>query len=646
MKKITFFIIIAIMISTVLTSSDVKTFNNENKLNILYLQSYNSYFYDMMNERKEEIHKIFKKNYNVSSMIFPSEIINNKDKKIKIYNTLEMHSKSKNTYSALIVSGNDALKFILECRDKIFKDIPIIFFAIDDYDLVEYALSYDLVSGIESNKSIDSNIDLILNNHKNIKNIHIISGYKSHFNKETIIYDENKYIDKDLNINFIVTSEMSSNEFSELVSTFDDDDAIIKVAPGDCTDVFFDINNFAKFIDSFTDNIPIYNTYEAGMTHENIGGKVVSITNYATTSMDMIDYILKNDYNENIYIDSDDANSYIFNNNALKKFDIKRSQLPKEAYILGSFHDILNKYGKIIYDIVIFIVTLIIIIFIMIYYIMYKSRYEKALIHTIEASKEANRLKSHFISNISHELRTPLNVIMSVIQLMKHKSYNYNNMFGDKLDLIDANCNRLLRLMNNLLDIEKFEVGNISLDLKNVNIVEFIETIIVSTIPLVTSKDLSIVFDTTDEEIIMSVDTDKIERVVLNLISNAIKFSKINGVINVNIIKNNDNLRIIVKDSGIGIPEENINKIFNRFVQLDSTITRRNEGSGIGLTIVKSFVKAHNGHITVISKVDEGTEFILDIPIITSNNKIVEYNSSDLSVSRVNSDIELSDIYV
>lgn len=646
MKKITFFIIITIMTSMLLTSSDIKTFNNKNKLNVLYLQSYNSYFYELMNERKEEVYKIFKKDYDISSMLFPSEIINNKDNKIKIYNTLKMHAKSNNSYNVLMVSGNDALRFILECRDEIFKDIPIIFFAIDDPELVKSALSYDLVSGIESTKSIDSNIDLILNNHKNVKNIHIISGYKRHFDKGTIIYDENKYIGKDLNINFIVTSEMSSNEFGELISTFDDDDAIIKVAPGDFTDVFLDINNFGLFMDYFAENIPVYNIYKAGMTPGNIGGKVISSSNYAITSLYMIDYILKNEYKENIYIKNDDANSYIFDNKALKKFDIKKYKLPKDAYILGSVQDILNKYGKIIYDIVTFIATLIIIIFIMSYYILYKLRYEKALVQTIEASNEANRLKSHFISNVSHELRTPLNVIMSVIQLIKHKSHDYDNMFADKLDLIDVNCNRLLRLMNNLLDIEKFEVGNISLDLKNVNIVDLIETVVLSTIPLIRSKGLSIVFDTTDEEVIMSVDADKIERVVLNLISNAIKFSKINGVINVNIIKNNDNLRIIVKDSGIGISEENINKIFNRFVQLDSTITRRNEGSGIGLTIVKSFVKAHNGHITVISKVDEGTEFILDIPIITSNNKVVEYNPLDLSVSRVNSDIELSDIYV
>ena len=140
----------------------------------------------------------------------------------------------------------------------------------------------------------------------------------------------------------------------------------------------------------------------------------------------------------------------------------------------------------------------------------------------------------------------------------------------------------------------------------------------------------------------MAVDKNKIERIVLNLLSNAIKYSKDIGIVEVNIDIYKNNIVLTVEDNGVGIEEKNIDKIFDRFVRLDDSLTRKNEGTGIGLSIVKAFVECHNGSIKVDSEKNIGTKFIINIPIVIKeeedNNRGINTNS--------NIKQELSDIYL
>ena len=143
----------------------------------------------------------------------------------------------------------------------------------------------------------------------------------------------------------------------------------------------------------------------------------------------------------------------------------------------------------------------------------------------------------------------------------------------------------------------------------------------------------------------MAIDINKMERIILNLLSNAIKFSNDNGIINVNLYKINNILKITIKDEGIGICESDLDKIFGRFVQLDTTTTRKNEGSGIGLTIVESFVKEHNGNISIQSEKNKGTIFTVEIPIVVLDEDIKDKKYYHKEIEK-NLKLELSDIYI
>ncbi len=269
-------------------------------------------------------------------------------------------------------------------------------------------------------------------------------------------------------------------------------------------------------------------------------------------------------------------------------------------------------------------------------------------IELLNESRAFNKLITEFLANISHELKTPLNVIFSAVQLLS--SYKFNNMdeFTDKkhkyLYMMRQNCYRLMRLINNLLDISRLDAGFLRLSKKNYNSISFIEDVTLSVAPYVEKQGLNLIFDTDVEEKIMSFDADKMERIILNLLSNAIKFTKPGGNIYVNIKDKGDSIIISVRDTGIGIPEKEIGKIFGRFAQVDKTFNRNREGSGIGLYIVKSFVEMHGGTISVTSKINEGSKFIINIPVkIIENSPCVEEFDYDRDIESVN--IEFSDIY-
>lgn len=268
----------------------------------------------------------------------------------------------------------------------------------------------------------------------------------------------------------------------------------------------------------------------------------------------------------------------------------------------------------------------------------------------LDQSLEFNKLVTEFFANVSHELRTPLNVIFSAIQLLElhnnSKIQDVNSKSRAKYyDMVKQNCFRLLRLINNLIDLSKINSGFMNIRLENHNIVNIIESITLSVADYVKGKNIELIFDTEVEEKIMACDADKIERIILNLLSNAIKFTKPGDKIMVSVFDRNEKILISVKDSGIGIPKEKLDIIFERFEQVESSLSQNKYGSGIGLSLVKSFVEMQEGKIDIKSEVGIGTEFLIELPVkLTEKNYDYKDDiNNEGRVERIN--IEFSDIY-
>ena len=228
--------------------------------------------------------------------------------------------------------------------------------------------------------------------------------------------------------------------------------------------------------------------------------------------------------------------------------------------------------------------------------------------------RELDEVKSKFYTNITHEFRTPLTVILGLADQLKQKS---NDTESERhLDAIQRNGQNLLTLINQLLDLAKVEIAHIKMSWKKIDIVPLVAQVTDGFQAIAHSESISLTFYSEANNCIMDVDEEKLVQVMNNLIGNALKFSRQGDNVVVHLQKTDkSNLQIKVKDSGPGIPMDKIDNIFNRFYQADHSLTRRGEGTGIGLAITKEFVELMDGKLSVESKPDLGTVFTVLLPI-------------------------------
>ncbi|MDF2590970.1 MAG: multi-sensor hybrid histidine kinase [Clostridia bacterium] len=273
-----------------------------------------------------------------------------------------------------------------------------------------------------------------------------------------------------------------------------------------------------------------------------------------------------------------------------------------------------------------------------------KSENEKR--QTLERALE---MKDEFLSLVSHELRTPINVIYAAIQVTISI---YSSKLPDKVNgyirTIKQNTLRQLRLVNNLLDITRVNSGHIKINKRNTDIVFLTKAITESVAQYASQKGVQINFIASLENKIIGIDEEKYERIILNLLSNAIKFTPKGKSITVKLLLRGDSIYVDVIDYGIGIPSDKVDLIFERFGQVDSSLSRQAEGTGIGLSLVKKFVEALGGKISVKSKVGKGSTFTVQLPSEKVLEEQYEIHNTELLDSRLVdiTNVEFSDIYL
>lgn len=266
----------------------------------------------------------------------------------------------------------------------------------------------------------------------------------------------------------------------------------------------------------------------------------------------------------------------------------------------------------------------------------------------LQMSRELKVQEQVFI-NTSHELKTPLNLIFSASQLLnvylkKDTIEDKRSQIARNNEIITKNCYRLTKLINNILDMARIEEDFYELKLDNRDIVSIIDEIVGSVAEYIKDKGMSIEFNSEVKEKIMAFDLYKIERIMLNLISNAIKFSHPNGIIFVNLVDKVSSIEISIKDNGIGVSEEDVKVIFDKFRQVNRSLTRSVEGVGIGLSLAKSLVELHGGQISVESSLGLGSTFTVELPaMIVGNPQPAKEDAYESRAERIK--FELSDIY-
>lgn len=614
-----------VLILFLIPTQNVSALKTDNKINsILILTPYNKTSFDesLLSTLKSYISsKLPNTVFFENSILYPSN-----------------ESVDLTDFDLIICLDSNRLQYIENNYSNFLDDTPVIIGLTEEkkFNLPEnfggYYMNYDF----------SKYMDFLLNIHPNLKKVNLLIG--SNFKSSSIYKSINSYISKnpkDIKFNFITTGE--ENEITPLLCE-----------KNTITIVFDSLlsNNWGKYLTSGSSYSTIraisrkttnevYGGYREFITRFNIGGYNYDATVLAKAISDTAVSIINNTLSikDVGYRDVSLDNDFIINTYMNDKYHLP-TDLPNASYIkIGSGETLIessdsNKRNIIFSAIIIFSM------FILFIYVHNKIR--------LRDKEKLDLMKNNFIANLSHELRNPLNIIISTIQLFdlylkQNKIVLKDPTIKNKFEYLKNNSNRLLKLVNNVIDITKIDAGFFNISKDNYDIVSVVENLTLSTVPYAEYKDITLIFDTDIEELYCLFDKDNIERVILNLLSNALKFTPANGNIFVTLTYNSKYLNISVKDTGIGIPREKQKFIFDRFSQLDTDKYSKGKGSGIGLALIKSVVELHNGHIEVNSLPGVGSEFIVILPIYKVKNLTEQNGSSSDSIQKTN--LEYSDIF-
>ncbi|MDG1130989.1 MAG: HAMP domain-containing sensor histidine kinase, partial [Paracoccaceae bacterium] len=234
-----------------------------------------------------------------------------------------------------------------------------------------------------------------------------------------------------------------------------------------------------------------------------------------------------------------------------------------------------------------------------------------------QKTKEALEIKSQFLSTVSHELRTPLTSIKGTLDLVNSGVLGpLPDQMKPVLAVAGKNSKRLADLINDLLDLQKIEVGEMAFRFDLLNVRELVADSVAMSEGYAEQMGVTLAVTQADEEIFINGDADRLSQVMANLISNASKFSHKGGTVDIHVKRDDDRVRIYVKDKGVGIPDNAKERVFGRFSQVDSSDQRRVGGTGLGMNISKKIVERHDGQIDYESTLGKGTTFFIEFDIV------------------------------
>lgn len=644
MKKINRLLIISLIIllsSVTNIYGEIK--DNKGVHNILLINSY-----DIDNKWENSIKDGFKEstkdNPNINIKTEYLDIRNNNNEKyLRDFEKL-LNTKYKDSNFDMVVTVDDeafnlARKGLLHKDSIFYKKIIVTTGVSEIINLSPEEKKY--ITGFMDGRSKIELIKIITRLQPKIKKINVLIDDTSYCKdiKDKLL--RNRYLlDNHINLNFIEVKY--KDEILGKIKNMDENNEALLICGVFKDKSTYYYANSEELIRKIKEikHMPIYTSREDYIGKGVIGGYIDIGSEYGQSLGKMVLKIYKEQGISSVpFINRVGAN-YMVDYEQIYKYNINPSDLPEETVVVNRKpHELLitkNERMQMLLIILFLLITMAYIIT-----MMFKHRKNNIKNKKLyDIAKEREQLKTDFIVNMSHELRTPLNIISSASTLLEMK-VNRNEEVKkeyilDKVERINQNSNRLRRLINNLIDITKFDSGFYECRCKNENIVYVVEDIVFATVDYANEKDIEILFDTDAEEIITSIDKEKIERVILNLLSNAIKYTNKNGRIEVHIKHDNKFVYISIKDNGIGIPKEKVDQIFHRFYQVDSILSRKSEGSGIGLCIVDEIIKLHNGKVEIDSEENKGTTF--EITLNLSNDDRIDGdidNKTDRNINDV-----------
>lgn len=508
------------------------------------------------------------------------------------------------------------------------------------------------ITGIINPKENDDIMDVILSSTPYTKDIYILGDGSEYCDK---IYDSinnnNKYSNITLHKHIYYDLDSIDDKFKNI----DHSKSVILVA-GDFRDENIDlIHNSAHIISAIkrVTNAPIYTTIYNYIKDGALGGTILDGNKIGSIVGQYLSQQSEGEYNEegNIVISRSTVKTTIVNSRSVMEYGLAQDDFPRNSVFIDKYNTNTELTLKVmLFNNIIFIIGFSIITLLCIFIYTLNKKYKVAC-QEKDKLIVRDKVKRDYSIILSHEVRTPLNILLNTSKLIK--TYLVENESIDKsyilqrMEYIIKNSSRLLKTLNNNVDAAKIEAGVASVHFENLNIVEVIEDIITASHEYALTHNTELIFDPLEEEIITAIDKVKIERVMLNLISNSIKNINGSGHIIIGCERDEENVYITTTDNGVGMNKETREHLFEKYYQstLKGSLRRNFEGSGLGMYITRCLISIHGGTIQVESEENLGTKFTITIPIRivdqvdTFNSRTISNNQDDIVR------IELSDLY-
>lgn len=567
-----------------------------------------------------------------------------------LLNTLNLKYNDDN-FDYIITLDDEAFDFARNClfnKDSFAYKKQIIFVGVNTVvNITEEERPY--IFGIVDNH--DNNIEmveLIQNTNKNLKDVYFLLDNSIYSETFKGVIDTLKF--DDLNIHTI--QSIYFDDIKSVLADIPKKTSAICITGEFATDRNIPLSTYEheeliENIQTLTD-APIYSVLLSYIKAGAIGGLVNDGYKVGKLAASLVDKNVIGSTNYSFAPPNNTFSTYYFNFKSVRKYNINPLKLPSGSiYLYKQPYNILLPLWMI--NVFRLILSLIILGLALATYIAIRNKKEASKNNQLLLeSISREQIKTDFILSLTHELRTPLNIIKNTTSLLKNKASGNDfdkNFFIERLGYISNNTNRLQKNTNNLIDINKIEMGSMDMHIENIDIVPLVEDITSVTAKVASKYNIDVIFDTTDEEIIIASDKLKLERIFLNLLSNAVKFTEHNGEINIDIYTEAQSVFVKIEDNGVGISKEALDKIFLKFKRDNpgENLSWKYEGSGLGLYLVKKLLDLVGGSIKVTSELGKGTIALVTLPINPLPNTDINDNNKKISYE-YDYEIEFSDI--
>ena len=243
------------------------------------------------------------------------------------------------------------------------------------------------------------------------------------------------------------------------------------------------------------------------------------------------------------------------------------------------------------------------------------------LLQDITEHEKLESMRKEFVANVSHELKTPLTTIKSYTETMMEGGVDDPEMKQQFLSVIDSEADRMARLVSDLLQLSNMDFQQTKWDQQPINLLELTHKTLITMEHTMKAKQQRLVYQPPEEPVMTRGDEDAIEQVILNILSNAIKYTPAEGEIRIYLQKENQTAALTIQDNGMGIPSQDLPRVFERFYRVDKARSREQGGTGLGLSIAQQIMEAHGGTLHLYSREDKGTRVIMRFPLFKEENQ-------------------------